>query len=92
MLAFAGWLVHKEQALPDAKARINTALRFAGFVLTLLTSCGLATLHWDGSQFPNTAGGALKNLDRAVTGGAGHGSAGGSEWTKCASVQSVAGV
>jgi hypothetical protein len=33
----------------DARSRINTVLRAAGFVLTLLTSCGLATLHWDGS-------------------------------------------
>jgi S-DNA-T family DNA segregation ATPase FtsK/SpoIIIE len=24
MLAYAGWLVHKEQALPDARSRINT--------------------------------------------------------------------
>ncbi len=36
MLAYAGWLVHKEQALPDARSRINTLLRAAGFVLTLL--------------------------------------------------------
>ena len=32
MLAYAGWLVHKEQALPDARSRINTLLRAAGFV------------------------------------------------------------
>jgi len=59
MLAYAGWLVHKEQALPDARSRINTMLRAAGFVLTLLTSCGLATLHWDGTAFPSTAGGVV---------------------------------
>src|SRR6202034_4718266 len=62
MLAYAGWLVHKEQALPDARSRINTLLRAVGFVLTLLTSCGLATLHWSGAALPNTAGGALGNL------------------------------
>jgi DNA segregation ATPase FtsK/SpoIIIE, S-DNA-T family len=62
MLAYAGWLVHKEQALPDARSRINTLLRAAGFVLTLLTSCGLATLHWDGSGLPNSAGGVLGEL------------------------------
>jgi S-DNA-T family DNA segregation ATPase FtsK/SpoIIIE len=59
MLAYAGWLVHKEHALPDARSRINTLLRAVGFVLMLLTSCGLATLHWSAGQFPNTAGGAL---------------------------------
>jgi len=62
MLAYAGWLVHKNQPLPDTRSRINTLLRAAGFVLTLLTSCGLATLHWDGSGLPNTAGGVLGAL------------------------------
>jgi S-DNA-T family DNA segregation ATPase FtsK/SpoIIIE len=62
MLAYAGWLVHKEHALPDARSRINTLLRTGGFVLTLLTSCGLATLHWDGAALPNSAGGALGEL------------------------------
>ncbi len=59
MLAYAGWLVHKDQAIPDTRSRINTMLRAAGFVLTLLTSCGLATLHWDGSAFPSSAGGYM---------------------------------
>ena len=68
MLAYAGWLVHKEQALPDARSRINTLLRAAGFILTLVTSCGLATLHWSGAALPSTAGGVLGEL-------AGHGSA-----------------
>ena len=63
MLGYAGWLVHKDQAaLPDARSRVNMMLRAAGFVLTLLTSCGLATLHWDGSHLPNSAGGVLGEL------------------------------
>ena len=62
MLAYAGWLVHKDQSLPEARSRLNTLLRAAGFALTLLTSCGLATLHWDGAGFPNTAGGVLGEL------------------------------
>jgi DNA segregation ATPase FtsK/SpoIIIE, S-DNA-T family len=70
MLAYAGWLVHKDQALPEARSRINTLLRAAGFILTLLTSCGLATLHWDGAGFPDSAGGVLGEL-------VGHGSASG---------------
>jgi S-DNA-T family DNA segregation ATPase FtsK/SpoIIIE len=68
MLAYAGWLVHKDQASLDTRSRINTLLRAAGFVLTLATSCGLATLHWDGSALPNSAGGVLGEL-------VGHGSA-----------------
>jgi S-DNA-T family DNA segregation ATPase FtsK/SpoIIIE len=62
MLAYAGWLVHKDQALPDVRSRANSLLRSAGFVLTLFTSCGLATLHWDGAGFPDTAGGVLGAL------------------------------
>src|ERR1700722_15872397 len=62
MLAYAGWLVHKEQALPDARSRINTSLRAAGFILTLVTSCGLATLHWSPVALNITAGGALGGL------------------------------
>ena len=62
MLAYAGWLVHKEQSLPDARSRINTLLRALGFALTVLTSCGLATLHWDPAGLPNSAGGVLGEL------------------------------
>ena len=62
MLGYAGWLIHKEQSLSDARSRINTLLRAGGFALTLLTSCALATLHWDGIALPNTAGGALGQL------------------------------
>src|SRR6201995_1532166 len=62
MLAYAGWLVHKEQALPDSRSRINTLLRALGFVLTLVTSCGLANLHWSGAGLPNSAGGVLGEL------------------------------
>jgi len=62
MLAYAGWLVHKEHALPDVRSRINTLLRASGFVLTVMTSCGLATLHWSGADFPNSAGGVLGEL------------------------------
>ncbi len=67
MLVYAGWLVHKEQPLPDARSRLNSLLRAAGFALTLVTSCGLATLHWSAAGLPNSAGGVLGEL-------AGHGS------------------
>ena len=62
MLAYAGWLIHKDQSLPETRSRINTLLRSAGFMLTLLTSCGLASLHWDGTGLPDTAGGVLGEL------------------------------
>ncbi len=65
MLAYAGWLVHKEKFMPDPRMRVNTMLRTAGFALTLLTSCGLATLNWSpyvvqkSPQVLLTAGGVL---------------------------------
>jgi S-DNA-T family DNA segregation ATPase FtsK/SpoIIIE len=62
MLAYAGWLVHKEQSLPDARSRINTLFRAAGFVLTLVTSCGLTTLHWEPISSSITGGGVLGEL------------------------------
>ena len=63
MLAYAGWLVHRDQSSSDVRSRLNTLLRAAGFVLTLVTSCGLASLHWDGSALPNGgAGGVLGEL------------------------------
>jgi DNA segregation ATPase FtsK/SpoIIIE, S-DNA-T family len=62
MLVYAGWLVQREWALPDARSRLNSLLRAAGFALTVFTSCGLATLHWDGSVLPNSAGGVLGEL------------------------------
>jgi DNA segregation ATPase FtsK/SpoIIIE, S-DNA-T family len=62
MLAYSGWLVHADQALPEARSRMNTLLRALGFVLTLLTSCGLATLHWSGEGLPDSAGGVLGQL------------------------------
>ncbi len=68
MLAYAGWLVHKETALPDVRSRVNTLLRAVGFALTLLSSCGLATLHFSPLGLPNSAGGVLGELT-------GHGSA-----------------
>jgi len=62
MLAYAGWLVHKDQALPDMRSRFNTLLRALGFLLTLVTSCGLASLHWSGAGLRNSAGGVLGQL------------------------------
>jgi len=65
MLGYAGWLVHKDVSLPEMRSRWNAGLRTGGFVLTLLTSCGLATLHWDGSAFPNSAGGVVGEITGA---------------------------
>ena len=59
LMGYAGWLIHQDAAPPRVRSRATTWLRAGGFALTLLTSCGLAALHWDGAGFPSSAGGAL---------------------------------
>jgi len=62
MLGIAGWMVHRAQRAPENQSRSTLAFRGLGFILTLAMSCGLATLHWDGGGYPNTAGGVLGSL------------------------------
>ncbi len=60
-LAYAGWVAFKHDPAAGA-ARTTVALRAAGLVLALLSSCGLATLHFDPGALQSTAGGALGSL------------------------------
>ncbi len=62
MLAFAGWTLFKGRRSPEPLDRRTTALRAAGFVLALASSCGLATLHFDGGSLPYSAGGQVGSL------------------------------
>ncbi len=62
MLAFAGWTLFQERRSPEPLDRRTTALRTAGFVLALASSCGLATLHFDGGSLPYSAGGQVGSL------------------------------
>ncbi len=62
MLALAGWVIYRAHNTPDIKSRSTLTFRGIGFVLTLATSCGLATLHWNGHGLPSTAGGVLGSL------------------------------
>ena len=59
MLAGAGWLLFRHRAGGAPATRANTAVRIAGFVLTLMASCGLATLHWDPGSLRQSAGGVV---------------------------------
>jgi S-DNA-T family DNA segregation ATPase FtsK/SpoIIIE len=61
MLGLAGWLLFRPP-VGDAPSRRHLAFRLAGFVLTLATSCGMATLHFALARYPNTAGGILGDL------------------------------
>ncbi|HKE44251.1 MAG TPA: DNA translocase FtsK 4TM domain-containing protein [Steroidobacteraceae bacterium] len=62
MLALSGWVIYRGHAAPELKSRSTLTFRAIGFLLTLATSCGLATLHWSGAGLPSTAGGVLGSL------------------------------
>jgi DNA segregation ATPase FtsK/SpoIIIE, S-DNA-T family len=61
MLGAACWLLFRRDKT-EQTSRLNTAVRIAGFVLVLLTSCGLVTLHWDAGSLRETAGGVVGSL------------------------------
>src|SRR6185503_19121444 len=61
MLGAWSWvLLRRTQG--ESGSRMNTAVRIAGFVLVLITSCGLTTLHWSPGQLRQTAGGVVGML------------------------------
>jgi S-DNA-T family DNA segregation ATPase FtsK/SpoIIIE len=59
MAALAGWLVFSARKLPGPMDRTLMVTRLSGFLLTLLTSCAIATLHFSQGMLPQSAGGAL---------------------------------
>ncbi|MFL6601095.1 MAG: DNA translocase FtsK [Steroidobacteraceae bacterium] len=61
MLAGACWLLFRRDKT-EQTSKLNTAVRIAGFVLVLVTSCGLVTLHWDAGSLRQTAGGVVGSL------------------------------
>jgi DNA segregation ATPase FtsK/SpoIIIE, S-DNA-T family len=62
MIAFAGWLLYQDRSQDSAPSRATLAFRSLGFLLTLVTSCGLASLHFTISSYPDSAGGVLGSL------------------------------
>ncbi|MGE0113878.1 MAG: DNA translocase FtsK [Steroidobacteraceae bacterium] len=61
MLGLAGWMLFRAE-VSARQSRASWAFRAGGFVLTLITSCGLATLHFSSVGYPSTAGGVLGDL------------------------------
>ena len=62
MVAYSGWLLYRGV---DEKGQIDYrvfGIRWAGFVLTLIAGCGLASLHFQRGFLPAEAGGVLGNL------------------------------
>jgi DNA segregation ATPase FtsK/SpoIIIE, S-DNA-T family len=62
MLGFAGWTLFQDRRSKEPFDRRTSALRGLGFVLAMASSCGLATLHFDGGSLPNSAGGQVGSL------------------------------
>jgi S-DNA-T family DNA segregation ATPase FtsK/SpoIIIE len=62
MIGFAGWLLYQDRSNVDTQSRATLAFRSVGFLLTLVTSCGLASLHFTIRSYPDSAGGVLGSL------------------------------
>jgi S-DNA-T family DNA segregation ATPase FtsK/SpoIIIE len=61
MLGLTGWSLFRPSSSPNP-SRANFALRIVGFVVTLATSAGIATLHFTAEKYPESAGGILGNM------------------------------
>lgn len=59
MIGVTGWLLFQDRSRGDAPSRATLAFRAAGFLLTLITTCGLASLHFTIASYPGSAGGVL---------------------------------
>jgi S-DNA-T family DNA segregation ATPase FtsK/SpoIIIE len=59
MVGLAGWFIYtgREQSAPTERKVLVT--RLGGFLICLAASCGLATLHFQRPELPQSAGGAL---------------------------------
>jgi len=62
MIMLAGWLLFSARGTGEPLDKSILISRFGGFVLALVTSCGLATLHFDSSKLRESAGGVLGEL------------------------------
>src|SRR5690606_19098409 len=59
MIGLTGWLLYQDRSKADSPSRATLAFRAFGFLLTLATSCGLASLHFTIAAYPSSAGGVL---------------------------------
>ena len=59
MVFYIGWMLYREQKTQIDLTKMDFALRFGGFLATLVTSCALATLHFSPVGFNQTAGGII---------------------------------
>ena len=62
MMMVAGWMLFAARFSDAPLDRMVIISRVAGFALALVTSCGLATLHFNTPELRETAGGILGQL------------------------------
>jgi DNA segregation ATPase FtsK/SpoIIIE, S-DNA-T family len=62
LLAVSCWTLFRNRQQTEGGSRANTVVRIGGFVLLLVASCGLTTLHWDPEQLPQSAGGVVGKI------------------------------
>ena len=62
MLAYAGWLVHKERAPARCAVADQHHTACGGIRTDAAHELRARNLHWDGTAFPNSAGGVLGEL------------------------------
>ena len=62
MVFYLGWMLYREQKTQQPLTRMDYSLRVGGFVLTLVTSCALSTLHFSELGFNATAGGVIGQI------------------------------
>jgi len=59
MIFYLGWMLYREQKTQIELTGLDFGLRFSGFLVTLVTSCALSSLHFAPASFPNSAGGII---------------------------------
>ncbi len=59
MIGLAGWVLYQQRDKTEGQSRATLVFRGIGFFLTLVTSCGLASLHFTAKTYPSSAGGVL---------------------------------
>ncbi|MBC7984371.1 MAG: DNA translocase FtsK 4TM domain-containing protein, partial [Candidatus Obscuribacterales bacterium] len=65
MLGVTGYLLFAGRKETERLSRMALVLRAAGFVTTLITSCGLAAMHFASASYSSSAGGVLGESVRA---------------------------
>ena len=59
IVLYFGWSVYRESRHQEIHNRGALFMRTSGFILLLITSCALSTLHFSGEFYRETAGGIL---------------------------------